>query len=326
MALTQNTTLWYARNGVWKRPGRYDHTAGAVIGGYYKQGNGDIRPDMTTYNMNIKGHTLYVSWAQGVNAFPQSAWVDTLSKSGVLMNYVWEPKVYGASPPAQYATPNGVMNYWGGGVQFYSWSQVTSGALDQLFDDVADKVKTLPYNINIQICSERDTDHELGGTINGTSYTFAQLDTLSVPAITYIINRFKARGVTNATFTAGMGGFDHNSFLRCYCADVDFIQYNAYNHNGWQTADAVFQRTYNWLSELPASSTSKPVWIAEWGCDADARRPAYLRSVPTAIAKLSRIRFMSYFNAGWGLIDPSDTASMQALADCFDDHLFGGTG
>jgi hypothetical protein len=323
--LIQGTIDWYARNGVWKRAGRPSHTAGAVIGGYYKTGNADIRPDITTYDMNIKGHTLYVSWAQGANAFPFSSWVDTLSRGGMMMNYVWEPKVYGASPPAQYPSPNATMGNWGS-TQFYGWTQVSSGALDQMLDDVADAVKALPYNINIQICSERDTDHVTNGTINGVPYTWAQLDALSVTSISYIINRFKARGVTNATFTGGMGGFNEAAYYRCYCADVDFIQYNAYNHNVWQTADAVFGQTYNWLANLPAGSEAKPVWLAEWGCDADARRPAWLRSVPAAIAQLSRIKFTSYFNAGWGTIDPSDAASMQALADCFNDPLYGGSG
>jgi hypothetical protein len=218
------------------------------------------------------------------------------------------------------------MNYWGSGVQFYGWSQVTSGALDQLFDDTADKVKTLPYNINIQICSERDTDHAQNGTINGITYSWAQLDALSVSAVDYIINRFKTRGVTNATFTAGIAGFDEAAFYRCYTSSVDYIQFNVYNHNGWMTPQDTFRTTYDWLGNLPANSQSKPVWIAEWGCDPDARRPAWLRDVPATIATMSRIEFMSYFNAGWGTIDPADTASMQALTDCFNNPLFGGNG
>lgn len=326
MVLQQDSLLWYAANGVWTRNSRPDHVAGTVTSGYYKQGNGDISPDITTYDMNIKGHTLYVSWAQEANAFPQSNWVDTFSRNGGIVNYVWEPKVFSTSAPTKYPSPNAIMNYWGGGVQFYGWTQVTSGALDQLFDDVADKVKTLPYTINIQICSERDTDHAQNGTINGIAYTWSQLDALSVAGVDYIINRFKNRGVTNATFTAGMAGFNEAAFYRCYTPLVDFIQFNAYNHNGWASPQSVFGQAYSWLANLPAGSGTKPVWIAEWGCDPDTRRPAWLRSVPTTIASMSRIQYMSYFNAGWGFIDPSDTASMQALSDCFESPLFGGTG
>ena len=306
--------------------GRPDHIAGAVIPGYYKSGNGDITGDIATYDMNVRGHTLYVSWAQGVNAFPQSAWVHNAALNGMLMNYVWEPKVYGASPPGAYPSPNAIMTHWGGGIQWYGWTQVTSGALDGMLDDVADAIKALPYNINLQITSERDTDHQSGGTINGTPYTWAELDALSLTAISYIINRFKARGVTNATFTAGIAGFNEAAFYRCYNADVDYIQFNAYNHGDWQTPMEVFNRSYAWLANLPADSQTKPVWIAEWGCDADDRRPAWFRSVPATISQLPRISFMSYFNSTWGTIAPSDTESMQALADCFEDPLFGGTG
>jgi hypothetical protein len=324
MGLITGTDFWYARNGVWQRRGRSSHVAGIVMPGYYLKSNADIGPDTTTYNMNLKGHTAYTSWAQGVDAFPISSWCDTLSRNGYLINYVWEPKVYSGTQLGTYAAPNATMNNWPGGVQFYGWTQVTSGTLDPLFADVAAKVKTLPYNINIQICSERDTDHYTGGIINGVSYTWAQLDTLSVSGVAYIINYFKNAGVTNATFSAGMGGFNQAAFDRCYCSAVDIIQYNAYNHNGWQTPDDVFGETYAWLSDLPGESASRPVWIAEWGCDTDARRPAYFAAVPAAIAQLSRIKYMSYFNANWGEIPISDTASMNALAACYEDPLFGG--
>jgi hypothetical protein len=324
MALTQDTRLWYARNGVWSRRNRIDQLPGSVIPGYYLGGNADITTDKNTYSMNLKGHTLYTSWAQGANAFPISNWVDTYSRNGYVMNYSWEPKVYGVSPSARYPLPNATMTYWGS-QQFYSWTQITSGALDLMLSDIATKVKALPYPINIQVCSERDTDQQSGGTINGVSYTWAQLDALSVSAISYIINFFKVTmGVTNATFSAGIAGFDKAAFLRCYCPDVDYIQYNAYNHNGWQTAPAVFSRSYNWLSELPSSSANKPVWLAEWGCDTDARRPAWLATVPAAIAALPRIKYMSYFNSGWGTIPVNDATSYQALAACYDDPIFGG--
>lgn len=325
MAVTDTTVLWYARDGVWQRRGRPDHVAGAVHGGYYKAGLADIRPDVQTYAMNVRGFTTYTSWAQAAQAFPVTAWADAAARGGMVPNYVWEPKVYGASPPAQYPAPNATMNNWSG-AQFYGWTQITSGALDQLLDDAADAVKALPYTINIQIASERDTDHYTGGIINGVAYTWPQLDALANAAVAYIISRFKNRGVANATFSAGMAGFDQAAFVRSYCPEVDVIQYNAYNHSTWNTPQTVFSRTYNWLPLLPAGSETKPVWIAEWGCDTDARRPAYFQAVPAAIAALSRIQYMSYFNATWGAIPVGDTASYQALADCYNDPLFGGTG
>ncbi|HEX3568867.1 MAG TPA: hypothetical protein VHT70_04310 [Candidatus Saccharimonadales bacterium] len=327
--LTQNNPLWYARNGVWKRLGRTDKSPPSsqlITPGYYLGGGADINPDMTTYNINLKGHTTYTSWAQGIDAFPRTSWEDTLGRNGFMINYVWEPKVYSNSQGSHYVSPNATMVNWGA-QQFYGWTQVTSGALDPLLTDVANAVKALPYNINIQICSERDTDHQSGGAINGTSYTWAQLDALSVTAISYIINFFKnTMGVTNVTFSGGIAGFNQAAFDRSYCSDVDVIQYNAYNHGTWQDALPVFSRTYAWLTDLPADSETKPVWLAEWGCMADARRPAWLESVPAAVGNLPRIAYMSYFNSGWGQILSSDTTSMQALATCYNDRIFGGTG
>src|ERR1700754_3551510 len=106
MAIITGADFWYARNGVWQRRGRTDHVAGIVIPGYYLKANADISPDISTYHMNVQGHTLYTSWAQGVDAFPYANWVDTLSRNGVLMNYVWEPKVYIGTHLASYAAPN----------------------------------------------------------------------------------------------------------------------------------------------------------------------------------------------------------------------------
>jgi hypothetical protein len=323
MGLITGTDFWYARAGVWKRYGRSPHVAGIVAPGYYLASNADIRTDISTYSLNVRGHTLYTSWGQGADAFPYASWVDTLARAGMTMNYIWEPKVYSGTQLGSYTAPNASMATWASN-QFYGWTQITSGTLDPLLTDVANAIKALPYTINLQIASERDTDHAGGGTINGVSYTWAQLDALAVSAVSYIINYFKTAGVTNATFSAGMAGSDQTSWDRSYCNDVDIIQYNAYNHNGWQTPDAVFSRTYAWLSDLPAGSTTKPVWIAEWGCDTDSRRPAYFAATPAAIAKLSRIKYMSYSNAGWGTIPAGDSASMNALASCYNDSLFGG--
>jgi hypothetical protein len=268
-----------------------------------------------------------VSWAKGAAAFPREPWIDTLSQNGMLVNYVWEPKVYGVPAPSAHPAPNAIYDNWGSGYPFYSWQQVTSGALDGLFAEVATAVKALPYNINIQICSERDTDHFTGGTVNGIAKTWPQLDVESVPAIQHIIGFFKnTMGVTNATFSGGMAGLDHDSFVRCYVPDADYVQYNAYNHGGWRSPYEVFNRTYQWLADLPSSSASKPVWIAEWGCDADPRRPQYFAEVADAISRLPRISYLSYFNSTWGAISGADTTSMQALADCFDHPLFGGAG
>lgn len=296
---------------------------GKVLGGYYKGSGADIRPDASAHGIKFRGHTTYVSLAQGANGFPRTSWIDELSRSGALVNYVLELKVYGATPPATVPAPNGLMAAQGT-AKFWSWVQLLCGDLDPLLDQVADKIKTLPYRINIQVTSERDTDHQSGGTIDGKSYTWTQLDSLSVAGVQYIIRHFKERGVANATFTAGIGGFNQAAFMRCYVPGVDAIQYNCYNHGStWQEPSAVFGRTYAWLDLLPDDSKALPVYVAEYGSQVstDAHSQAdWIRAVPAALEAYPRIAYAAYFNSGWGKI--SDPASLDAMAEAYNSDPF----
>lgn len=289
----------------------------SVIGGYYKGSGADITADVTGHGIDVRGHTTYVSLAQGAVAFPRTPWIDWFSKLGGLVNYVLELKCYGATPPSIVPQPNGLMTFQGA-TKFYSWIQLLDGDLDPLLDQVAAAVAALPYRVHIQVCSERDTDHQQGGTVAGAAYTWAQLDELSVAGVRYVLAFMRARGVGNATFSAGIGGWDHDSFVRSYVDGVDVVQFNAYNHGTWREPADTFGRTYAWLADLPAASQALPVSLAEYGCQPSTgghSQSAWLRSVPAALAGLPRVAYAGYFNSGWGAITDSD--GLAALAETY---------
>lgn len=290
-----------------------------IEGGYYLGGLRDITANTYGRGMRVAAHTTYRSIAQGAAAFPGSTWLDPLARAHNLhVTFVLELKVYGAAPPTDVPQPDGVMSFHPPGTRFYSWKQVLSGKLDPLLLRCANAAKVLPYPITIQFASERDTDHQIGGTIADVAYSFVQLDALGVQGVTYMVNLFRSAGATNATYTAGTGGWHHDSFVRAYVAACDAIQYNAYNHGANRPAYDVFNRTYAWLGELPANGM-KPVHITEWGCDANLNQGAWIRTVPAALAHLPRITVASYFDSGWGTLG---TDGLPALVDAYAGPLF----
>jgi hypothetical protein len=120
-----------------------------------------------------------------------------------------------------------------------------------------------------------------------------------------------------------MGGFNEASFIRSYVPGVDYIQFNAYNHNAPSSSPySVFDRTYAWLSELPADAANKQVIIAEWGTNYSfGDEVSYIEATPAAIAQLPRIRMTNYFNSGWGLLNPKQ-AGLDALKQAYSQRPF----
>jgi hypothetical protein len=294
-----------------------------VKGGYYLSGNADIRPNTTARGMNLKSLTTYRSLYDN-SIFPgyQKEWINELMAGGVEPNFVVELKLYGGPPSANvtcggstYPTPAANMtagprvgNSW---AKYYGYDQVTSGKLDGLLCRAVQQLDALPAGpVTVQFASERDTDHEFGINLNGTAYNWAEADAMAIPAYTYLINYFKAHSTRAGTqYTVGMGGWDKESFLRSYVPAADRIQYNAYRRNAAQTPYDVFNRTYQWLAELPAESQSKDVVVAEWGTPSSLNdQAAWIPGVPDAISRLGRISMTNYFdaNAGWGTLSPRE--------------------
>lgn len=298
-----------------------------VKGGYYLKAGADITPDTVGQGMNLRSMTTYRSLYDR-NVFPgwNAQWINSLMTNyGVEPNFVVELKQYGGPAGTSitcngrtYSIPTGNMTagFTGTGVLYYGYDQVTSGALDGLLCNAVNQLNALPAGpVNIQFASERDTTHQQGITQGGVNYTWAQADAMAIPAIQYMIHYFRTNTtrVPKPTFTAGIGGWDHASFVRSYVGGVDgvdYVQYNAYNHSSpSRTPYDVFNRTYSWLPELPAESANRQVIVAEWGTNYTFTSPTqaeWIRQVPAAIAQFPRIRMTNYFNsdADWGTLSP----------------------
>lgn len=285
-----------------------------VLGGYYRGSGADITADTIGRGMNLGSHTTYRSLADG-SIFPgyNKQWIVELMKRGVKMNYVLEWKFYGNSgTSALGVTPKATMQQRPGTTwpKFFGWNQVLNGETDVLMDRAISQLKTMPYPLNVQFTSERDTDHEFGVTESGVSYSWAQADALAIQGITYAINYFKSHGApAGTTYSAGIGGFNQASFLRSHVPATDYMQYNAYNHTGWRTPLAVFSQTYKWINQMPAAAQAKKIVIAEWGCTypnssapSTENQRTWIESTPAAFAKLPKIWQANYFNSGWGTL------------------------
>jgi hypothetical protein len=304
----------------------------SVMGGYYLSGGGDITANTIGQGMNLKSMNAYRSLYDNY-IFPgwNKSWINALmSAHGVEPNFVVELKAYGGPPPSSVTcggkttatpAPDMTTGFWGS-ARFYGYDQVTNGSLDGLLCRAVAQLDALPAApVNVQFASERDTDHQFGTTMSGTSYTWSQADALAVPAYKYMIDYFRAHSTRTppATYTVGMGGWNHDSFVRSYVSGVDYVQYNAYNHNTWRNAYDTFNRSYAWLPELPAGSQSKRVIIGEWGTSYTyGDQAAWIRTVPGAVARLPRIWMTNYFDgdADWGTLNPRQ-AGLDALTNAY---------
>lgn len=311
---TYKSPWWYLPAGV-SAPGK-------PVGGWYKGGGADITALAASSKANIKGHTTYLSLAQfgpGQKGVQTRAWEDAFARAGGLLNVVVELKQYGAAAPSVVPAPNGVMTFQTG-QKYWSWTQVLAGDLDPLLALMAASLAACPYFLNVQICSERDTDHQKGGTAGGQSFTWAQLDKLGVDGVGYILSFLRQGGVRNCSFSAGIGGWDQASFTRSFVPEVDVIQFNAYNHGAWTAADKVLGKAYGWAEAW--YPTDLPMFVAEWGCQPDSgtnKQADWIKSVPAVLGDFPRIEFMSYFDSGWGTLNASGPA---ALAACYGGGVF----
>jgi hypothetical protein len=315
-----------------------------VKGGYYLASNGDVTTDAAVLG-NLESLTQYRSVADG-STFPgyQKQWINNLG-AGVDRNFVLELKHYGAAAGPQTVggvvvpAPNMTIQQRPGTTwpKAYGYDQVLTGKVDPLLKRALDQLKVMPFKetVNIQLASEFDTDHEFGTTENGVAYTWAQSDARAVAALEYIIGYFRANGLpAGVTFSVGMGGFNRPAFARMHPeslrADVQVLQWNAYNHGSPRTPYQVFNRTRAWAIEDLPLWLDKEVVIAEWGTAASlGNQAAWISGVDEAIAQINaeepglRIDTLNYFNSNpaWATLNPKQEG-LEALKGVYTSPLF----
>lgn len=317
-----------------------------VKGGYYLSGEGDVTADAGVLQ-NMESLTQYRSIADGFT-FPgyQKQWLNDLGPR-VDRNFVLELKHYGA--PGGPQTVDGIVvpapdmtiqqrpgTTW---PQAYGYRQVTSGQVDPLLKRALDQLKAMPHTqtVNLQLGSEFDTDHEFGTTENGVAHSWAESDARAVTAVEYLIGYFRSNGLpAGVTFSIGMGGWDRASFRRMHPeslrADVQVLQWNAYNHDTARTPYQVFNRTRAWaVADLPRWR-HKEIVIAEWGTAASlGNQAAWISGVDEAITSINSdgrgfaIGTVNYYNASpdWATLMPKQEG-LEALRDVYTSPPFSG--
>ena len=165
----------------------------------------------------------------------------------------------------------------------YTWAQIANGSLDAVVDATADRIHALPYRVFI------DFDHEPEGhASDGPDSDF-------VAAYRHVVDRFRARGATNAVWVwTVMGWTRYARYNGLYPGD-DYVDwaFDPYNWNGWgghagwrSFADSA-RPFYDWLAANSAPGhayASKPCMLAEFGSGDDAsaaqRRADWYRARP----------------------------------------------
>lgn len=317
-----------------------------VKGGYYLSGEGDVTADAATLG-NMESLTQYRSIADGFT-FPgwEKQWLNDLGP-GVDRNFVLELKHYGAAEGPQtidgvvVPAPDMTIQQRPGTIwpRAYGYRQVTSGKVDPLLDRALDQLKAMPHaeTVNLQIGSEFDTDHEFGTTENGIALGWRASDARAVTAVEYIIRYFRSHGLpAGVTFSIGMGAWDRAAFRRMHPeslrADVEVLQWNAYNFHTARTPYEVLNRTRAWaIADLPRWR-NKEVVIAEWGTAASlGDQASWISGVGDAITRMNSdkrgfsIGTLNYYNANpdWATLTPRQEG-LDALRDLYASPPFSG--
>jgi hypothetical protein len=214
----------------------------------------------------------------------------------------------------------------------FSLANVLSGSYDAIFDAAAAKAAAWSGTLYIRMM------HEMNGSwssyapgINGN--TAEQF----VLAWQYVVRRFRSDGVTNVRWVWSPNVVNTSSevpFAPLYPGDayVDAVGLDGYNFgnpdDAWMTPSEVFLSSYTELASL----TSKPLWIAEWGCGEDGGNKAawitdfFFTVIPT---QMPRVRAVVVWNEdGSGdsatLALNSSAASLSAYESVLASPLYGG--
>ncbi len=208
----------------------------------------------------------------------------------------------------------------------YTWAQIANGSMDAVVDATADRIHALSYRVFM------DFDHEPEGhTTDGPDSDF-------VAAYRHIVDRFRARGATNAVWVWTIMGWSgaYSRYAGLYPGDdyVDWVAFDPYNWNGWnghaawRSFDDSVRPFYNWLAANSAPGhaySSKPYMLSEFGSADDPsnaqRRADWYRAVPAALKTMPNIRSVVYFDsstdADWRF--ETTAASIAGFADAGHD-------
>lgn len=182
-----------------------------------------------------------------------------------------------------------------------TWKDIAAGKQDARIDIQAQRVKE--FGARVYLAFHAEPEYNGTGGAFGTGADFRA-------AWRRIVNRFRARGVTNVSWVMVLMGWTYNPASHRNPADyyagptyVDAVGADAYNwyecrsaiKSQWLSFGSAFQAAYTW-----SVSKGKPLVAAEWGTVEDpedpARKALWLRDAASWIQSHPNMKVVSYFH------------------------------
>lgn len=298
---------------------------GALFG-YYQAGGADPRPMETKIGRKFDMIHHFKDFDATNNMWPSTTML-AQAKEGRTLHVGWELTSYDGGYDAALQPAPAASTYDREGRLRKTWTyrQVNNGSLDRYLDAVAAKVKATPYKYIVDIDPEMDDRPDIGGTaklraIAGTRAEWAA-------AHRHIVDRFRARGVTNIVWAWTVSGWTASDPTKKWSLEqlwpgpgyVNIIMWDPYNHKAdrWRSFGQMVAPFYNsirggLLDAVDPTAKRLPFGLGEYGCIDDPRRADWLKAIPSQARAYPGIVALGYFSSGsWGALhtDTVDTAA-----------------
>lgn len=309
--------------------------SGAVFG-FWQAGGADIRGVEARGKMRFGAVHRYRDF-DGTALWPSTEEVK-LAAEGRMVHVSWEAMSYsgrhdGSLQPAPAVSARDAHS--GGTRKLWTYRQITSGSLDRYLDTIADRVKAARHPFLLDFNHEADDLPDVGGSNSqrkaaGTRQEYAA-------AYRHIVDRFRARGVTNVTWGWTVSGWYAGDRSKWWSYQqmwpgkgyVDVILWDPYNATAsrWRSFHTIASRMYaaldaGMLDKVDPSAKHLRRGLGEFGSVADRRRPAWLRAIPSDMKRLPKLVYVNYYSSGsWGALHEDD-AAMRALASTVNSPYF----
>jgi hypothetical protein len=300
---------------------------GALFG-YYPAGGADPRPMETKIGRKFDLIHHFKDFDATNNMWPTSAMLSEAAQ-GRIIHVGWELVSYeGTYDSTLQPAPGATSTDRSGHTQkTWTYRQVTSGSLDRYLDAVAAKVKASPsYKFIVDIDPETDDRPDIGGTAKIRAAAGSRTDYAA--AYRHIVDRFRARGVTNVLWSWTMSGWTASDPSKAWSLQqlwpgpgyANMIMWDPYNHSAtnWRSFSQIVAPFYNairggLLDPVDATAKKLPLGLGEYGCIPDSRRPAWFKAIPSQVRSFPALVSLGYFNSGsWGSLG-TDTNSIAAF-------------
>ncbi len=302
---------------------------GALFG-YYQSGGADVRPMESKVGRKFDLVHYYKDANFGSNPWP-AAKERADAAQGRTVHITWELASYNGSYDSS-VQPAPAKSAWDAhskvNRKIWTYNQILNGSMNRYLDATADRVKSTPYTWIVDINHEMDDLPDVGGS--NTQRAAAGTRAEYKAAYRYIVDRFRARGVKNVVWAWMVSGWYAADSSKTWSlqqlwpgsSHVDMIMWDPYNYrrDNWKTFSQTVGPFYRavkggLLDKVDPNAKYLPMGLGEYGCVADSRRPAWLRSIPTELRSFPGIVSLGYYSSGsWGALH-DDSAAVSAFAE-----------